>query len=272
MPNIHQSTTPRAKEGDLAQLVTERDKSHIFILKAGEEYQSHRGIIKHDDIIGLMWGSRIHSHLAKVFILLQPALDDLLRAIPRETQIMYPKDIGYIMVSMGIGPGSKVIEAGSGSGALTTAMAYAVGSTGQVISYENREKNLEIAKSNLERFGMIDRVTFRLKDISEGFDEQDAEAIFLDLPDPHNYIAQAREALIPGGFFGSILPTTNQVTELITALKKRNFEFIEVSEILHRYYKPTSTRLRPVDKMTAHTGYLLFARRITSTAEQENQK
>ena len=188
----------------------------------------------------------------------------VLNASKRETQIMYPKDIGYTLLSMGIGAGSIVVEAGTGSGSLTTALAFTVGDEGHVYSYERKARNQSIAQDNLALFGLDDRVTFKVRDIAEGFDETDVQAIFLDLPDPHNYIPQVRDALADGGFFGSIQPTTNQVSALITALKKENFDFIEVSEMLHRYYKPSATRLRPADKMVGHTGYLIFARKIVA--------
>lgn len=254
-----------AQAGDLAQMAAERGKSFIIRLQCGASFQSHLGVIPHDELIGLEWGSQVKSHLNKTFLLLQPALDDLLRQIKRETQIMYPKDIGYLLVTMGIGAGTQVVEAGSGSGSLTTALAYTVGPTGHVYSYERKERNLEIARANLELFGLAERVTFSLRDISEGFDQNEAHAVFLDLPDPYNYIQQSRQTLLPGGFFGSLLPTTGQVTELITALKQHNFAFIEVSEILHRYYKASASRFRPVDQMIAHTGYLVFARKVSST-------
>jgi len=262
-----QQLAPYTRAGDLAQLVGERQHNFIIRLKAGSEFHTHLGIIKHEALIGIPWGSQVNTHLDKAFLVLQPALDDLLRQIKRETQIMYPKDIGYLLVTMGIGPGSSVIEAGCGSGALTTALAYTVGPQGHVYSYERKEKNLEITRANLVQFGLEKRVTLTLRDISEGFDQQDINAVFLDLPDPYNYIPQVRQALLPGGFFGSLLPTTNQVSDLITALKHNSFGFLEVSEILHRYYKPVANRLRPMDKMVAHTGYLVFARCAAQLSE-----
>lgn len=262
MNSILKSTSPTCQAGDLVQLVTGRESSFIFRLQPGGRFQSHLGIIPHDDLIGQTWGSRVKSHLGKVFAVLHPSLDDLLRDIPRQTQIMYPKDIGYLLVTMGIGPGSRVLEAGTGSGALTTALAYMVGEAGEVFSYDQNEKFSQTAQENLRKFGLEQRVTFKLRHLSEGLDEENIHAVFLDLPDPENYIGAARQALIPGGHLGCFLPTTNQVSLLITALKQHNFDFIEVSEILHRYYKASATRLRPADKMVAHTGFLVFARKL----------
>jgi len=252
-----------AQAGDLAQLVGPRDKSLIVRLKAGDETHTHLGVVAHDQVIGSTWGNQVTTHLGKQFIILPPALDDLLRDIERNSQIMYPKDIGYVLVTMGIGPGAQVVEAGTGSGALTIALAYTVGPNGHVYSYERRTDMQAQAKSNLEHVGLLERVDLKQRDISEGFDERDVQAVFLDLPNPEDYVAQVREALMPGGFFGCILPTVNQIITLLTALKRERFGFIEISEIMHRYYKPVAERLRPTDRMTAHTGFLIFARPIS---------
>jgi tRNA (adenine57-N1/adenine58-N1)-methyltransferase len=255
------------KAGDLAQLVTPRSKSFIIRLTPGERLETHRGILNHDDLIGLPWGSQVFSHLGRSFMLLQPGLSDLLRETRRSTQIMYPKDIGFILVTMGIGPGQHVLEAGTGSGSLTTALAFAVGIQGHVTSYDNKPQVQHLAQKNLERIGLSERVTFKLKDIGEGFDERGVDALFLDLPNPYDYTSQVREALKPGGFFGSLLPTTNQVSKLLIALNRENFAFLDVCEIFLRYYQPIAEKLRPTDRMVAHTGYLIFARPIIPALE-----
>jgi tRNA (adenine57-N1/adenine58-N1)-methyltransferase len=257
--NLHGTHT---QEGDIVELVGLRHKYFIVQLKEGAEFQSHRGVIKHNDLIGLPWGSQVKSHLGSPFFLIQPSLGDLLREIRRSTQILYPKDIGFILVSMGIGPGQHVLEAGSGSGALTTALAFSVGNEGHVTSYEVRPDNQRLAQHNLEWYGFADRVTFKVGDIANGFDESGVDALFLDVPDPHNYLVQVKKALKPGGFFGSILPTANQVSLLLTSLRHEGFAFIDVCEVMLRYYQAEPDRFRPTDRMVAHTGYLIFARPV----------
>lgn len=253
---------PVAQPGDLAQLVGLSHKNFIIRLTPGERLQTHRGILYHDDLIGIPWGSQVSSHLGSSFFLLQPALSDLIKETKRTTQIIYPKDIGFILISMGIGPGVRVLEAGTGSGAMTTALAFAVGQQGHVITYEFRPEMQQLAQKNLYRVGLQDRVTFVLRDIGDGFNERGVDALFMDIPRPEDYIPQVREALKPGGFFGCIVPTVNQIERLLHALQREDFAFIEICEIMLRYYKPTAERIRPTDRMVAHTGYLLFARPI----------
>jgi len=256
------SYSSTARDGDLAQLVGLRHKHFILSLQAGAKFETHRGILQHDDLIGKPWGTQVFSHLGSPFFLLQPSLGDLLTNLPRTTQIMYPKDTGFILVTMGVGPGQTVMEAGTGSGSMTTALAYAVGPEGRVISYEVKPDMQNLAKKNLNRFGLASRVDFKLRDIGEGFDETDADSFFLDVPNPYDYIAQVRAALKPGGFLCCLIPTFNQVEKTLLALRQTNFAFLEVCEILLRYYKPEPTRLRPTDRMVAHTGFLLFGRKI----------
>jgi tRNA (adenine57-N1/adenine58-N1)-methyltransferase len=251
-----------ARDGDLAQLVGLRHKFFIFMLKAGARFESHRGILMHDDLIGKPWGTQVFSHIGSPFYLLQPSLGDLLVDLPRTTQILYPKDIGFIFVTMGIGPGRKVLEAGTGSGSMTTALAYAVGSEGQVISYEIKPDVQNLARKNLTRFGLESRVDFKLRDIVEGFDETDADSFFLDVPNPYDYTVQVRNSLKPGGFLCCLIPTFNQVEKTLIALRQTNFAFVEVCELLLRFFQAEPSRLRPTDRMVAHTGFLVFARKI----------
>jgi tRNA (adenine57-N1/adenine58-N1)-methyltransferase len=145
---------------------------------------------------------------------------------------------------------------------MTTALAHAVGPEGRVVSYEIKPDVQNLALKNLTRYGLASRVDFKLRDIQEGFDETDADAFFLDVQNPYDYIPQIRAALKPGGFFSCLVPTFNQVEKTLFALRQFNFAFVEVCEVLLRYYKPEPSRLRPTDRMVAHTGFLIFARRI----------
>ena len=256
-----------ACDGDLAQLVGLTHKHFIFSLKAGGDLQTHRGVLKHDDLIGKPWGSQVFSHMGAPFFLLQPSLADILNDLPRTTQILYPKDIGYILITMGVAPGQRVMEAGTGSGSMTIALATAVGAEGRVISYEQKPDTQNLARKNLERVGLASRVDFKLRDILEGFDETEADAFFLDVQNPFDYISQVRNALKPGGYFCTLIPTFNQVEKILHALKKNNFAFVEVCELLLRFYKADPMRLRPTDRMVAHTGFLVFARRIEPSTD-----
>ena len=260
--------TTHAQAGDLALLVGLRHKHFIFPLIPGGDFHTHRGILRHDELIGKPWGSQVFSHMGAPFFLLQPALADLLIDLKRNTQIMYPKDIGFILTSLSIGPGQRVLEAGTGSGSMTIALAYAVGPQGQVISYEVRPDMQNLARKNLERLGLDGRVDFKLADIADGFTETDVDAVFLDLPNPWDYVAQVRAALKPGGFFCGLLPTFNQVAQLLQSLRREHFAFVEVCELLLRYYKPEPARLRPTDRMVAHTGFLIFGRRVEMSEDE----
>jgi len=258
-----------AQEGDLVEVVSQRLKSFIFRLEKDKELHTHRGIIKHEDLIGVEWGSKIKSHSGNPFYLLQPGISDLIETTRRNTQIMYPKDIGFILVQMNIIPGVKIIEAGTGSGGFTQVLAAIVGEEGHVYSYETREEVQNLAKKNLDRISCIDRVSFINKDIREGFEQEDVDAIFLDLPNPFDLLTVVKKSLKKGGYFGALLPTTNQIMKTLIALRRHGFDYIETCELFLRYYQSIATKLRPVDRMVAHTGYLIFGRLMNNQQGNE---
>ena len=259
-----QSSNLTAEASDLVLIVGLRHKHFIFRLVPGQVLHTHRGVVAHDDLIGKAWGGQFTSHNGSPFYLLQPGMSDILRSLPRSTQILYPKDIGFFLVYMGVGPGKRIIEAGTGSGSMTVAMAYAVGDSGKVVSYDINPQFQAVAAKNLERLGLEGRVDLKIKDIGEGVEESGADIFFLDVQHPYSYISQVKAALKPGGFFGCIVPTTNKVTLLLEALNQENFGFIEVCEIMLRFFKSDPEHFRPTDRMVAHTGYLVFARAMIS--------
>jgi tRNA (adenine57-N1/adenine58-N1)-methyltransferase len=255
--------------GDLALLLGSDRKHLILRLEPGMQMQTHQGVLEHDDMIGRAWGCQVQSHLGARFHVLRPTLRSLLLNIRRRSQIIFPKEIGYILLRLGVLPDMKIIEVGTGSGALTTALAWLVGPQGRVISYDRRADMHALALQNLRYLGLEERVRLCQRDIVEGLDEGDAHAIFLDIPDPHLYLPQVRAALQPGGVFGAILPTTNQVSDLLAALLQHDFVAIDVCEIMLRFFKPVPQRLRPTDRMVAHTGYLVFARSVLPSLGQQ---
>ncbi|MEJ7612788.1 MAG: tRNA (adenine-N1)-methyltransferase [Candidatus Fervidibacter sacchari] len=251
------------------------EKMQRWIVRVGEKFSTAGGVFDLSQLVGQMPGTVVESHLGQKLFAFRPTPSDwVLHAVKRQTQITYPKEMGYILVRAGVVPGSVVVESGSGSGASTLMFAFAVGDNGHVFSYERRPEFSELAKRNLERAGLAHRVTFKLKDIAEGFDERDADVVFLDVREPWLYMQQATEALASGGTLVVLVPTTNQVSETLRAMHSFPLVDIEVSEILLRHYKPNPDRLRPEDRMVAHTAFLIFARKsaVNLQAHQNSRR
>jgi tRNA (adenine57-N1/adenine58-N1)-methyltransferase len=268
---LSQTTAAR----DVVLLLSQDHKQFLFSLEPGAVLQTHRGMVTHDALIGQRWGQRVRSHLGYNFTILRPSTDDLVRHIKRSSQIVYPKDAGYILLKMGVRSGSRIVEAGTGSGGMALMLAQAVMREGRVFSYDNRHEMQGLAKRNLTKVGLADYVDFKLRDVSDGFDETDVDAVFFDLPRPWDHLEQAAAALSNGGFFACILPTTNQVADLLHHLTRSSFTMVEVEELILRPYKPVPARLRPNDRIIGHTGFLVFARKLApdsvpSLAEEES--
>lgn len=248
--------------GEVVLIILDDDQRFLMRLQPGLVQHTHVGLLHHDEVIGQSPGATLHTHLGRPYLALRPSLYEILMSLRRISQIIYPKDIAYILLKLSVGMGSHVVECGTGSGVLTTALAYSVRPTGRVHSYEQREDMLSVAAKNLANTGLSAWVELKQRDVSAGFDEHNADALFLDVREPWLYLQQAWQTLAPGGFFGAIVPTTNQVSDLLTGLEGCRFGDVEVCEIWVRSYKPVAARLRPTDRMVAHTGYLIFARRL----------
>jgi tRNA (adenine57-N1/adenine58-N1)-methyltransferase len=262
-----------AKPGDLAELVDRKGLRFIFRLTAGGRFESNRGVVAHDEIIGSAWGSTVSSHLGSPFRMLRPTLSDYLLEFGRATQVMYPKDIAYALFELGVGPGKRVVEAGTGSGALTCALSYQVGATGRVFSYEVKPDVQRLAEKNLAGFDLGKNVELKLRDIAFGFDERGVDVVYLDLPNPWDYLEQVEAALSLGGAFGCLLPTSNQVIRLLADMRGTSLGQARVEEILLRTYQADADKFRPIDRMVGHTGYLIFAKRfVAKDVNQRNEE
>ena len=255
-------------EGDHVLLYLSQRKTYLVKVEAGKTFHTHKGFIKFDDLIGKEYGSAVLSSLGVQFIALKPLLRDYIMKAARRTQITYPKDIALIIMFSGIGPGSRVVEAGTGTGALTTALAHYVKPDGHVYSYEVRKEFLETAEKNIKRAGLMDYVTLKNRDITAGIDESDMDAVILDMATPWLVVPHAYKALKPCRTIISFSPTIDQVVKTVEALKGNGFVDIETVECLLRGMQIERGRTRPQTLMTAHTGYITFARKaLTSQSE-----
>ena len=220
----------------------------------------------HDGLLGLEEGGTVVSTRGERFLVLRPTLAEFVLEMPRGAQVIYPKDLGAILVAADVFPGARVLEAGTGSGALTMALLRAVGPAGRVASYEVRDEFARIAEQNIRRFlGATDTLILRRQDVCAGILPEDAplDRILLDLPEPWRVTSTAAQALVPGGIFFSYVPTVPQVVQTAEALRSTGaFGMIETVEVLLRPWNIDGLSVRPAHRMVAHTGFLTTARRV----------
>ncbi len=260
----------QAAAGSLVLILTEGEKRYLLRIKTGQRLHCHIGMVEHDSLIGQPFGTVGHSRSGQPFLLLEPDLSDLMQRIKRSTQIVYAKDAALITQRLGLRNGSVVLEAGTGSGALTTALAWAVGPAGKVITVDGNAEIQTLAAQNLERFGLQAQV-----EMHQGYLErsnlrvQVVDAVMLDMREPWRCMAKVRELLKPGGRLVCFLPTTNQVGELLFHMEESACVDIKVEELLLRQYKPVPDRLRPEDRMIAHTGFIVSAKIIVDPEDPQ---
>ena len=246
--------------GSLVVLVTPKGKRNIRRLEAGEAWHSNEGTITAEQVAASDFGYEIRTNTNVPILVQEATLFDRLLGLKRQTQIIYAKDIAHICLRLGAGPGRTICEAGCGSGGLTCALSWFCGPTGRVVSHDAREEFVKLARRNLDWAGLGQNVELHHRDVAEGFCVTGADALFLDVRTPWDYLDNARKALKPGGSLGFLLPTMDQVGKLLLGLEKGPFGEVEVCELLLRPWKAVADRLRPEDRMTAHTGFLVYAR------------
>ncbi len=244
--------------GERVLLIDGKGRHYLLLLQDGGQFHTHAGITAHDGIIGQPEGLTVRSGTGAKYVVVRPTLADFVLAMPRGAQVIYPKDLGPLLVLADMFPGARVLEAGVGSGALSLALLRG---GAEVVGYEIRDDFALKAQANVEAFlgsGTAYRVERR--DVYEGITETDLDRVMLDLPEPWRVVGHAEAALHPGGILVSYLPTIGQVAQLRGALDASAFGLARTIEVLERSWHVEGQSVRPDHRMVAHTGFLTSAR------------
>ena len=268
MSNIHESEAARNRapfaEGDIAILYDRRRRRYRVVLRAGGNYSSHLGGIFHDEIIGRTEGFLAVTSKGHRVTVLRPTFQESVYDIPRQSQVIYPKDLGALLMRLDLYPGANVVESGLGSGASAAAILRAIGPEGMLTTYENRGAIVDAARDNIQHLspGSTNH-NIVVADVYEtGFAERNVDRLLLDLPEPWQAVGYAAESLRTGGVIAIYLPTVLQVhhvTEVMTADPR--WRLVETTELIERPWHVTEISVRPEHRMVAHTGFITTARR-----------
>ena len=246
--------------GEQVLLVDRKQRRYLVRLAAGAEFHTHSGILPHDQIIGEQEGIELRTASGSVFQIWRPTLSDYILKMRRGAQVIYPKDIGTILMYADIAPGMKILETGIGSGALSLALLRF---GAEITGYEISEEFAERARRNVAGFlgeEALDRYRVEIRDAYEGIDGSDYDRVLLDLPEPWQVAPHAIEALAPGGIILAYTPSIMQASKFREACQQHKFLAAETIEVLHRSWHIEGQAVRPDHRMVAHTGFLTKAR------------
>ncbi|HTZ07833.1 MAG TPA: tRNA (adenine-N1)-methyltransferase [Acidimicrobiales bacterium] len=246
--------------GERVLLVDPKQRRYLVTLVAGAHFHTHSGILAHDAVLGRPEGSTVAASTGRRFLVLRPTLGDVVLKMPRGAQVIYPKDLGAILLAADIGPGMRVLEAGVGSGALSMALLRA---GAEVIGYEVRPDFAAGARANVAAWAGPDpRYRVEERDVYAGIDEEELDRVVLDLPEPWRALGPVARALRPGGIVLAYVPSVTQVAALRAGLGRGPFGMAETFEVLRRTWHVEERSVRPDHRMVAHTGFLTTARRL----------
>ena len=250
--------------GDLALLLDPDDKHYLVTLAEQDTLHHHLGAVHHADVIGQPEGSQVRSSQGRLFTAVRPRLLDYALDMPRRSGIVYPKDAGHLLLWADIGPGMRVLESGTGSGALTLSLLRAVGERGQVIGYEQRADFIELTLANVRAFtNSTGNLLLRERDIYTGIVDADLERVVLDLPEPWRVLPYLPSALCAGGWLAAYNPSIVQVQQFVDAVRvTRQYVQIETHEVLLRGWHVREQAVRPEHQMVGNTGFVTVARFI----------
>jgi tRNA (adenine57-N1/adenine58-N1)-methyltransferase len=261
-----EAATPTDAISEDSYILVYRDRRRKWLIRPRDtpKLHTHLGILDVSALVGKEFGLKVSTTLGDELIILRPTIEDLVLKLSRMTQVIYPKDLGLMMVKLGVRSGSKVIETGTGSGATTALLAYLAQPTGMVYTYDLNPEFQETAKRNVSKLGLDAWVSFKLGDARAGFEETGMDAGVLDVGDPWEVIPSMRKALKPSAPMAAVTPTTNQAERLVAKMKEEGFAAIETVEILMRHLEARVGMTRPSGMMIGHTAYLTFGRTTTS--------
>ncbi len=258
------------RDGEPVLLIDRRGRRYLIALKAGGTSDLRGGKIPHDDLLGYEEGGTVKSTRGERFLVVRPTLAEFVLEMPRGAQVIYPKDLGTIVLLADVFGGARVLEAGTGSGALTMALLRAVGPSGRVVSYELREDFARVAARNIHRYlGAADALLTRQQDVYEAIlpEDRPLDRILLDVPEPWRVVPHAADALVPGGIVLAYVPTVPQAQQMVETLRGSGmFALVETLEVLLRPWNIDGRSVRPAHRMVAHTGFLVLARRVQQGA------
>ena len=256
---------PILKENDAVLFIDRKRRRYLKRLRAGRKIII-RGEILADALFGVSEGSQVKFSTGESYLVLRPTYADLVPHLPRQAQVIYPKDTGLMLLWGDVFPGATVIEGGIGAGALTIALLRAVGLNGRLISYELREDFAKMARDNVAWFfGDAPNWSLKIGDLFEGFEETGVDRMFLDVAEPGRALAGAARALRPGGVLVCYVPTALQLKDTVDALTESPyFAEIESFETLLRHWQVKGLSVRPLHRMVAHSAFIIVARRLAA--------
>ncbi len=250
-------------DGDQVLLVDSKKRRYLVTLAAGGEFHTHAGVIAHDDVIGAPEGASFRSTHGSAFLAIRPTLAEFVLKMPRGAQVIYPKDLGPILMLADVFPGARVLESGVGSGALSMTLVRA---GAMVTGYELREDFARRAQRNVATFlgeDALTRYRVEIRDAYEGVDETDVDRVLLDLPEPWRVAKHAARAMHRGGVLVAYTPQITQVMQLRNELLGSGFGMVDTIEVINRGWHIEGQSVRPDHRMVAHTGFLTSARLLT---------